>query len=457
MIESLRRNWPEYLIEGACIGIFMISAASFAVLFEHPASPLRAAIDAPIWRRALMGVAMGLTACALIYSPWGQRSGAHMNPATTLTFLRLGKVAPVDALFYASAQFAGALIGLAVAALAIGAPIAAPEVRYVATQPGPPDTAGLAAAFAAEFAITLLLMLAVLYASNTPRLARYTGCVVACLVALYIALEAPISGMSMNPARSLAPALVASLWDALWIYFAAPILGMLAAAEIHLRLGAKRPVRCAKLHHTSRQRCIFRCGYAPAAAPDEQLRETKGPDRNPTTEAFNQRTGKRCAVRKPIVLVVLACVGLVAWLVFRPELLFVNQKVSEALPAAGGTAAKQPEKIAAGRFHDGVHATSGVATIYRLADETRVLRLTEFSTSNGPDVQVYLGKAADAKDNDTVKQSGFVNLGPMKGNIGDQNYDLPADVDLAMFHSVTIWCQRFGANFGTAPLEPVTK
>ena len=148
-------------------------------------------------------------------------------------------------------------------------------------------------------------------------------------------------------------------------------------------------------------------------------------------------------------------VAAVGWYAFRPERLFINQKVSESFPSAAGraSAAPAPVTLASGRFHGAAHETKGVATIYRLPDGSRTLRLTQFETSNGPEVQVYLGVADDAKDNETVTKAGFVTLGAMKGNIGDQNYDIPADVDLAGYHSVTIWCHRFGVNFGTAPLS----
>ena len=142
------------------------------------------------------------------------------------------------------------------------------------------------------------------------------------------------------------------------------------------------------------------------------------------------------------------------WYVFRPERLVVNQRVSEGFPVASASSSATPEPVASGRFHAAAHETSGIATIYRFADGRRTLRLTDFSTSNGPEVQVYLGAATDARDNDTVTRAGFVTLGAMKGNVGEQNYEIPAGVDLAKYHSVTIWCHRFGVNFGTAPLAP---
>jgi aquaporin Z len=270
LAQALREHWPEYLIEAAALGTFMVAALGFGALLEHPGSPARAAIADPFLRRVLMGIAMGATAIGIIYSRWGQRSGAHMNPAITLTFLRLGKVRPADAFFYIVAQFAGGLAGLALLAAVLGALAADPAVNFVATVPGP-DGPGVA--FLAEALISAGIMAAVLVASNSPRLMRLTGLLAGTLVFLYIAFEAPISGMSMNPARTLASAVPGSVWTALWIYFLAPPLGMLAAAEIYRRVPGARPVLCAKLHHTLRFRCIFRCGHAmPAAAPAKDSR-----------------------------------------------------------------------------------------------------------------------------------------------------------------------------------------
>ena len=251
-------HWPEYTIEGLCIGLFMISACFFGTLFSHPDSPVVRLVQAPVLLRVFMGLAMGTTAVTLIYSSFGKRSGAHMNPATTLTFLRLGKIEPVDALFYIAAQFAGAIAGVGFAAIVLGAWLSHPSVNYVVTLPG---QWGYGWAFVAEVGITFLLMSVILRVSNTPRLNRYTGLFAGLLVMTYISIEAPISGMSMNPARTLGSAFSAANWMAIWIYFTAPPLGMLLAAELYVRrLGIAR-VLCAKLHHENRERCIFRCCY----------------------------------------------------------------------------------------------------------------------------------------------------------------------------------------------------
>jgi aquaporin Z len=255
----MRAHWPEYAIEALGLAAFMLAAVTCTVALEHPASPLRAALPDPLLRRALMGLAMGSTAMALVYSPWGQRSGAHFNPALTATFLRLGRVAPRDAAGYTVAHFAGAIAGVALAGAVLGALPAHESVRYAATRPGP---AGAGVAFGVETAISFVLMTVILVVSNTPRIARWTGVCCALLVATYITLVAPLSGMSMNPARTLGSATGARIFDSLWIYFAAPLAGMLLAAELYVRIAGARRVHCAKLHHQNEARCIFRCGWA---------------------------------------------------------------------------------------------------------------------------------------------------------------------------------------------------
>lgn len=254
MTDALRRHWPEYLMEAALLGAFMISAAAFASLLEFPDSPAYRALPNHMARVALNGVAMGLTAIALVYSPWGSRSGAHFNPALTFAFYRIGRIARPDALWYGAAQFAGSVVGMLVALALVGTPLAHPMVHYVATQPGP---TGTTAAFVAEGGISFFLMLTVLIVSNRPSIARWTGVCAGLLVALYITVESPVSGMSMNPARTFGSALIGRTWTGWWIYFTAPPLGMLAAAEAYHRWRGARGVFCAKLHHPANVRCIF--------------------------------------------------------------------------------------------------------------------------------------------------------------------------------------------------------
>jgi aquaporin Z len=256
--DVVREHWPEYVMEAAGLGVFMMSAAVVTTLLEYPHSPLHELVPDPVIRRVLIGIAMGLTAIGIIYSPWGKRSGAHLNPAVTATFFRLGKIQGMDAVFYVLAQFVGGLIGLLLTAIAIGMAIEHPTVNYVVTVPG---FNGSAVAFMAEVLISFGLMLVVLIVSNEIQLNAWTGLFAGALVTIYIAIEAPFSGMSMNPARSFASALSAHLWTAFWVYLTAPLIGMLFAAECYIRFVGAHRVLCAKLHHQNNSRCIFRCSY----------------------------------------------------------------------------------------------------------------------------------------------------------------------------------------------------
>src|SRR2546427_10226646 len=169
MLEAIKRHWPEYLMEAWGLVLFMISEAVFGTLIEHPASPIREAIADPFLRRIPMGIAMGLTAVGIIYSPWGQQSGAHLNPAVTLTFFRLGKIEPPDVLFYVLSQFTGALAGVLLVAGVMGAYLADPTVNYVVTTPGLHGTAG---ALGAGIGLSLCVLFRVVFAFNNRYLPR---------------------------------------------------------------------------------------------------------------------------------------------------------------------------------------------------------------------------------------------------------------------------------------------
>jgi aquaporin Z len=253
--DSLRLHWPEYLMEAGEAGLYLFSACAVATLLWHPASPVERYLPSDAVRRILMGLAMGATILAIVLSPWGKQSGAHFNPALTLTFYRLDKVALWDAVFYCAAQLTGAVAGVAFASLLLQGAPAHKAVRYAATIPG---IYGDSIAFVAELAISFLLMSAILFTSNHEVLAPYTHYFAAILAATYIAFESPLSGMSTNPARTFGPALFAGYWHGLWIYFVAPPLGMLAAAEVFLLARKGKGPYCAKLHHHNDKRCIFR-------------------------------------------------------------------------------------------------------------------------------------------------------------------------------------------------------
>lgn len=249
-------RWPEYAMEAALLGMFMFAACLITVVLQHPSSPVREAIPSEFLRRLLTGLAMGSTAVVLIYSPWGERSGAHFNPSVTLTFLRLGKIGRIDALFYVLFQFSGGAAGVYLAALLFGARLSDPAVHYAATYPG---HAGLVVATLGEFMISFLLMTVVLSVSANPRLRQLTGVFAGLLVAAYITFESPYSGMSMNPARTAASALPSGIWQGLLIYLTVPPLAMLGAAEGFVRLAGRESIHCCKLHHSAKKRCIF-CG-----------------------------------------------------------------------------------------------------------------------------------------------------------------------------------------------------
>lgn len=232
MWTALRTNWKIYLIEAWALGMFMISAAFFTILMENPNLPIRNAIESPLLRRFLIGLAMGLTAIGLIYSNWGKRSGAHMNPAVTLTNLQLDRIRPADANWYILAQFIGGTLAILLLKWLAFYYISIPEVNYAVTIPG---KAGIWVALGLETLISFLLFLMVLIISNHKKLAPYTGFFVGGLLVIYITFEAPYSGMSMNPARTVASAFPANVWTAWWLYFIGPVLGMNLAGYLYRR------------------------------------------------------------------------------------------------------------------------------------------------------------------------------------------------------------------------------
>jgi Electron transfer DM13 len=159
---------------------------------------------------------------------------------------------------------------------------------------------------------------------------------------------------------------------------------------------------------------------------------------------------KKWKVVIPVIIIALV----VGWYWFRPERLVINRRVDEAFPAMNDSATQILES---GTFHSGTHPTAGTATIYRIENGSRVLRFTNFKTSNGPDVHIYMVAAEDARDDASVEHAAFVDLGLIKGNVGDQNYTLASDLDLAKYRTVSVWCKRFSKNFGAAPLMPAAQ
>lgn len=273
VLARLRRHWPEYLMEAWGLGTFMVMAGLVATLLEWPGSPVHQALPDPFFRRFLMGAAMGLTAVGIIYSPWGKQSGAHINPAVTLAFLRIGKVHPIDAGWYILAQFAGGTLGVLMVWAALGAAFAEPPVDMVNTVPG---AAGIGIAYLTEALMSYGLMFVVLALLPSARLQTKIGLAAGFLVMAYITFLAPLSGMSINPARTFASAAPEGVFNFLWLYFTAPVIGMLLAVETHARLRRTLFVPTAKLCPNKDYRCIF-TGFDPdAERPGDPKPVTEG-------------------------------------------------------------------------------------------------------------------------------------------------------------------------------------
>ncbi len=228
-LEALRQRWSRYLMEGAELGIFMAVALWLALALEHPKSRLHKAISSPLLRRFFFGLGIGITVILLIYSTWGRQSGAQFNPAVTLSMLYLHRIQAWDAFFYIIAQFMGGWLGLVLAAAPFRKASAHKKVNYVVTAPG---KQGVTAAFGAEFVISFVLMLTLRLVHQSDLLKPFLGYFAGFLLLIYIAFESPFSGMSLNPARSVASAIPARSWKAIWIYFVAPILAMVLAVTL---------------------------------------------------------------------------------------------------------------------------------------------------------------------------------------------------------------------------------
>lgn len=237
MWKALQKNYRLYLIEAWALGMFMVSAAGFVILIEHPDFPVRATIENPFTRRWLVGLAMGLTAIFLIYSPWGKRSGAHMNPAVTLTFLQLDRIRAADAFWYVVFQFVGGTAAIFLVKWTWYEYLAAPVVNYVATVPG---KWGVWVALGMELVLAFLLFSVILFSNNHKKLAPYTGYIAGMMVCLFITFEAPFSGMSINPARTAASAIPSGIWTGWWLYFTGPVAGMQLAGWLYRKWYRKR-------------------------------------------------------------------------------------------------------------------------------------------------------------------------------------------------------------------------
>ena len=224
---ALRAHWTRYLMEAAELAAFMAVTIWGTLLLEHPGSPVRQRVKSGFARRVLMGTIVGATVVLIIRSPFGVASGAHFNPSVTIALLGVGRIAPWDATFYVAAQFIGGVVGVALAAAPFSRASGHEAVGFAATKPGP---RGVTVALIAEALISFALLSLLLLAQRDPAWRPHVALVAGALLLIYITFESPLSGMSMNPARSVASALFARRLGATWPYFLAPIPSMALAA-----------------------------------------------------------------------------------------------------------------------------------------------------------------------------------------------------------------------------------
>ena len=230
MKAAFKRNWKHYLQEALGLGIFMVSACFFSAMLFSEKSSWQHAIS-HVMRNVLMGIAMGSTALLIFYSPFTAPSGSQINPAVTLTFLRMGKMCKYDALCFALFQIIGGTVAVYIMQLLMGSILIDAPVNSAVTVPG---KFGAAWALITEFIVAFVTMIMVLFISNNDRLKKFTRIFAGCLVCTWVIVAGPISGFGMNPARSLASAVPANIWTAFWIYLFIPVAGMLLAAEVYL-------------------------------------------------------------------------------------------------------------------------------------------------------------------------------------------------------------------------------
>lgn len=231
MKAAFRKNWKHYLQEALGLAVFMISACFFSSMLFSDKSSWYHLIPSLMLRNVLMGIAMGSTALFIFYSPITAPSGSQINPAVTLTFLRLGKMCRYDAMFFVIFQIVGGTIAVYLMQRLMGDILIDAPVHSAATVPG---RFGINIALLTEFVIAFITMTTVLVTSNNDKLKKYTRIIAGCLVCTWVIVAGPISGFGMNPARSFASALPANIWTAFWIYLFMPFIGMLSAAEFYL-------------------------------------------------------------------------------------------------------------------------------------------------------------------------------------------------------------------------------
>ncbi|MEN9526567.1 MAG: hypothetical protein RLY56_518 [Pseudomonadota bacterium] len=273
----MKLNWSEYLSEFFGTAIMMAIGIGAVVFMWSSGSVMSELIPSEPWRRLATGILFAGGGTAVVLSPLGQRSGGHLNPAMTFAFWLRGKISHTDAVMYALAQILGAVLGV----LVVGAVAseAAATVNLGMTTPGVGYSATVA--LAAELIITFSLIFLVFWAVDRRSIARYTPYLAGVLIALLVMIEAPISGTSLNPARSLAPAALMGVFDHLWLYFVGPMAGAVLAVAVYRGVGGEKTATgCAKLQHNDQYPCLFEgCGYRRVAAGTVLVQEGGQSDR----------------------------------------------------------------------------------------------------------------------------------------------------------------------------------
>lgn len=237
MKASYRKNRKHYRQEALGLFIFMVSACYFGAMLFSEKSSWYHYIPNEMARNIIMGLMMGFTALFIFYSPWTAPSGSQINPAVTLTFLRLDKMCRYDALFFIIFQFTGGTLAVYLMRLVMGHILTDAPINSVVTIPGKPGTMW---ALITEFSIAFITMLMILFTGNHEKLKKYTRIFAGCFVCAWVILAGPVSGFGMNPARTFASALPANTWTAFWLYMVIPVAGMMTAAELYLLIKKKK-------------------------------------------------------------------------------------------------------------------------------------------------------------------------------------------------------------------------
>jgi len=244
---SFKKNYIHYLQEALGLAIFMISACFFSALLGGTDPSFHFNIQNNTVHNIVMGILMGATALFIFYSPFTAPSGSQINPAVTITFLRLNKMCKYDVLFYIIFQFIGGTIAVFIIAALLGKVLTDAPIHYATTVPG---KFGTTAAVITEYIIAVIMMTMVLFTSQHRILKKYTRIIAGCFVCLNVIFAGPISGFGMNPARSFASAFPAHIYTAFWIYMIVPFAGMLSAAEIFLFVERRKTSLKTNISHT---------------------------------------------------------------------------------------------------------------------------------------------------------------------------------------------------------------